>query len=169
MTTTTNTITIRACNADDAAALQQLLSQQSAYTNTLQFPYPSLESWQQKLTPGVAPNLHRLVACRNAELLGEISLSLTPNARRAHAAGLGMVVSEHCRRQGVGRLMLTAAIDLAERWLAIRRIELEVFVDNAPAIALYEQHGFVAEGTARGYAFQNGSYVDVLRMARVTL
>ncbi|MES2883160.1 MAG: GNAT family N-acetyltransferase [Pseudomonadota bacterium] len=165
----TTTITIRACTADDAAALQQLLSQQSAYANTLQFPYASLESWQQKLAPGASPNLHRLVACRGTELLGEISLSLTSNARRSHVAGIGMVVSEHCRRQGVGSLMLTATIDLAEKWLAIRRIELEVFVDNAPAIALYEQHGFVAEGTAHGYAFQNGRYADVLRMARITL
>ncbi|MES2682180.1 MAG: GNAT family N-acetyltransferase [Pseudomonadota bacterium] len=162
-------ITIRACNADDAAALQQLLSQQSAYANTLQLPYPSLDYWQQRLAPGHTPQLHRLVACRGSELLGEISLIPMSNARRSHVAGLGMVVSEHCRRQGVGRLMLAAAIDLAEQWLAIRRIELEVFVDNAPAIALYEQHGFVAEGVARSYAFQNGRYADVLRMARITL
>ncbi len=167
--TTGNVINIRACNGDDAAALQQLLSQQSAYANTLQLPYPSLDRWQQKLAPNANPDLHRLVACRGMELLGEISLIRMPNARRSHVASLGMVVSEHCRRQGVGRLMLTAALDLAEQWLAIRRIELEVFVDNVPAIALYEQHGFVAEGTARGYAFQNGRYADVLRMARITL
>ena len=167
--TTANAITIRACSIDDAAALQQLLSQQSAYADTLQLPYPSLEQCQQKLAPGATPNLRRLVACRGTELLGEISLILSPNARRAHVASLGIVVSEHCRRQGVGRLMLAAAIDLAEQWLAIRRIELEEFSDNAPAIALYEQLGFIAEGTARGYAFQNGRYADVLRMARITL
>ena len=165
----TTAITIRACSPDDAAALQQLLAQPSAYANTLQLPYPSLAHWQQKLASSASPHLHRLVACRGPELLGEISLMLSPNARRAHTAGLGMAVSEHCRRQGVGRLMLAAAIDLAEQWLAIRRIELEVFVDNTAAIALYEQHGFVAEGIARGYAFQNGRYADVLRMARITL
>lgn len=34
------------------------------------------------------------------------------------------------------------------------------------AIALFERHGFVIEGTGRGYAFRQGALSDVYLMAR---
>jgi len=78
-----------------------------------------------------------------------------------------MAVRESARRQGVGSALMEAAIDLAEKWLAVQRIELEVFIDNEAAIGLYRKFGFVVEGTLRRYAFRDGKYVDVLAMARI--
>ena len=49
-----------------------------------------------------------------------------------------------------------------------KRLELTVFVDNAPAIALYERHGFTTEGTFRAYAFRDGVFVDAYAMARTS-
>jgi len=49
----------------------------------------------------------------------------------------------------------------------VTRIEIEVYTDNVPAIALYEKHGFVVEGTCRNYAFRDGRYVDAHVMARL--
>lgn len=59
------------------------------------------------------------------------------------------------------------AIDLAENWLDLTRIELKVYVDNASGIALYEKFGFQMEGTHRRYAFRDGGYVDAYSMARL--
>ena len=59
------------------------------------------------------------------------------------------------------------AITLAERWLAITRLELTVFVDNEPALALYRKFGFEVEGTLRDYGFRDGRYVDAYLMARL--
>ena len=42
-----------------------------------------------------------------------------------------------------------------------------MFVDNQPAIALYERHGFVREGVLVAYAFRAGQFVDALTMARL--
>lgn len=47
------------------------------------------------------------------------------------------------------------------------RIELGVFTDNAPAIALYQRFGFRHEGAHRGYALRHGLYADVHSMARL--
>jgi L-phenylalanine/L-methionine N-acetyltransferase len=58
-------------------------------------------------------------------------------------------------------------IDLADNWLGLHRIELTVYVDNAPAIHLYEKFGFVIEGTARAFALRGGEYVDAHTMARL--
>jgi putative acetyltransferase len=69
--------------------------------------------------------------------------------------------------RGVGSALMAAAIDLAENWLNISRIELEVYPDNAPALALYEKFGFEREGILRDFAFRDGQYVDSILMARL--
>jgi len=51
--------------------------------------------------------------------------------------------------------------------MALRRVELTVYTDNAPAIALYRKFGFEVEGQLREYAIRDGIYADVLSMARL--
>ena len=87
--------------------------------------------------------------------------------RRAHVALLGMGVRDALHRRGVGTALLVALVDLADNWLNLKRLELTVFVDNQPAIALYERLGFVREGVLVAYAFRAGQFVDALTMARV--
>ena len=49
---------------------------------------------------------------------------------------------------------------MCDNWLRVDRIELTVFVDNAPAIKVYKKFGFEIEGTGKKYALRNGEYVD---------
>jgi L-phenylalanine/L-methionine N-acetyltransferase len=81
--------------------------------------------------------------------------------------GLGLSVSLPWQRQGVGRALLGALCDYADRWTGALRLELTVYTDNAAAIALYRCFGFEAEGTHRGFALRDGAYVDALAMARL--
>jgi putative acetyltransferase len=62
---------------------------------------------------------------------------------------------------------MAAALDLADNWLNLHRLELEVYTDNPAAIHLYEKHGFVIEGTLRHFGYRNSEYVDAYKMARV--
>jgi len=78
-----------------------------------------------------------------------------------------MGVRDDWQGRGVGSALLRAALDLADRWLQVRRVELQVYADNAPAIALYLRHGFVEEGRHRDFAFRDGAFVDALTMARL--
>lgn len=52
--------------------------------------------------------------------------------------------------RGIGAALLAALVARA-RELGARAIMLEVRVDNAPALALYERFGFVRSGRRRGY------------------
>ncbi|MCC2616436.1 GNAT family N-acetyltransferase [Aestuariibacter halophilus] len=157
---------IRHSTEQDIPAIHQLYAQPSCYAQTLQTPFPSLIKWQRMLSqPG--DDFRSLVAISdNGQLAGQLGMALMDNPRRRHVANIGMAVDESQRRQGVADKLLLAAMDLAMNWLAIRRLELEVYCDNDAAIALYQKHGFVIEGTAREYAFRDGQYTDVHLMAK---
>lgn len=158
---------VRAAEPADFDAVRRIYAAPLAQAGTLQLPFPTAESWRQRLT-GMAPGRHALVAEVAGEVVGQLGMWTDPGTpRRAHVAGIGMGVRDDWQGRGIGGALLTAAIDLAERWLQVTRIEIEVYVDNARAIALYERHGFVREGLHRRHAFRDGEYVDTLSMARL--
>jgi L-phenylalanine/L-methionine N-acetyltransferase len=106
-----------------------------------------------------------LCATIAGRVVGQLGLIVHPG-RRAHSAMFGIMVHDDYRGRGVGSALVAAALDCADRSLGLRRIELTVFADNAPAIALYRKSGFVEEGRSRGYAMRDGKLVDALHMAR---
>ncbi len=71
--------------------------------------------------------------------------------------------------KGIGTALLRELVDASDNWLGIKRLELVVFAENAPAIHLYEKFGFEQESVHRSYAFKCGSYVDAIGMARLRL
>jgi len=162
----TDTITIRRAGREDAAAVQAIYAAPRAQAGTLQLPFPPLELCRQRLET-MDPNNHVLLACVGDEVVGQLGLQVSARPRRRHVADLGMGVRDDWQGRGVGTALLVAALDLADRWLQIRRIELQVYADNVAAIALYRRHGFVEEGRHREFAFRDGAYVDALSMARL--
>ncbi|HSD88662.1 MAG TPA: GNAT family N-acetyltransferase, partial [Kofleriaceae bacterium] len=83
-----------------------------------------------------------------------------------HVATLGMSVKQGWRRKGVGRALLTAALEWAPT-AGIKRVELYVYARNAPAIALYEGFGFAIEGRRRNFIREGDAYLDDLVMSRL--
>jgi putative acetyltransferase len=161
-------ITIRRTEPSDYEAIQRILAGPKAVWGTLQLPFPSLEQWRKRLTEP-PEGLYSLAACvENEGVVGELSIQTFPkHPRRRHVGKIGMVVRDDWQGKGVGTALMEAAIDLAEKWLNLTRLELEVFVDNTPAIKLYEKWGFEIEGTLVDYAFRDGEYVDTYIMARL--
>ncbi|MCL6262419.1 GNAT family N-acetyltransferase [Craterilacuibacter sp. RT1T] len=159
-------ILLRRARVEDAVQLSALHTPASSYEAMLQLPFPSPALWQQRITT-CPDNQHQLVAERAGEILGLISLTQETRPRRSHTASIGIIIKDSARGQGIGSALLRAAIDLAENWLRVRRIELTVYTDNEHAQALYAKHGFEIEGRFKNYAFRHGHYVDVYSMARV--
>jgi putative acetyltransferase len=161
-----NALSVRHSDSRDVEQIRQIFAEPSNYASTLQLPYPSVERWEKYLSTPVEGRFS-LVACRDDNVVGQLGLDVNQRPRRRHAATLGIAVKAAARRQGVGSALLAAGIELAEGWCAVRRIEIEVFVDNEPAIALYRKFGFTVEGTFKQYAFRDGVFVDAFAMARL--
>ena len=164
------TINIRRATPRDAAAYARLMSHPQVYGNLLQLPMPDEAMWHARLTEATAPGKPDLLL--SAELDGDVvgSSGLHPAGhplRRRHAMLLGISVDSSAQRRGVGSALMAAMCDYADRWAGALRLELTVFVDNAPAIALYRKFGFEIEGTHRAYALRDGRYVDTYAMARL--
>ncbi len=157
---------IRQSEPEDYKAIKKIYEQESCYAGTLQLPYPSEAKWKKRLIENPS-NFYSLVALMDNEIVGQIGMHVNTNARRKHAANIGMAVTEKFQNHGIGSLMLKEMVSLANNWLAVTRIELEAFVDNESAIQIYKKHGFVEEGIAKSYAFRNGEFVDVKLMAKV--
>lgn len=134
---------------------------------TLRLPFQKLGLWRERLQ-NPPDGLYQLVACVEGEVVGELTLNTTPSRPRIrHVGSIGLAVRDDWQGRGVGTELMRAAIDLAENWLGLTRIELEVFTDNEPGIALYEKFGFEREGTHHRRAFRDGGYVDAYSMARL--
>ena len=160
-----NGAAIRAARADDFYDIYEIFACPGVVRNTLQLPYESLDrrrDWLQNR----APDEYMLVAEVEGKVVGSISLSRRRN-RLAHVAGLGMAVHDDYQGKGIGTALLGAALDLADNWLNIRRVELDVFTDNLTAIRMYEKFGFETEGIRKALAFREGNYVDAYHMARL--
>ena len=159
-------VEIRGAEPGDYAALQVLHAQPGVIQGTLQVPLTSQEVWRKRcLEP--SENVRFIVACLEGRIVGSAALAIPLAARRRHVAELGLCVHDAWLRRGVGSSLLRALLDLADRWLNLSRVELTVFTDNAPAIALYEKFGFRREGRLERYAFRNGVFADVFAMARL--
>lgn len=157
---------IRRAEPDDCDAIYEMFTAPTVYEGTLQLPYPSRDYWRKRIAE--AEGSYNLVAVSGEHVIGMLGVKTFPNVpRRRHVGHIGISVSETWQGKGVGKALMQAGIDLADNWLNLKRIELEVYADNEAAIRLYERFGFEREGVMRQHAFRNGQYVDSIMMARL--
>jgi len=162
-------ITIRRAEPGDYAEVCRTFEDESAYSGTLQLPYPSAELWRKKIAEP-KPNEFLLLGLVDGQVAGNAGLhAASASPRRAHAMFLGMAVRSEYQGRGVGNALMSALLEIADNWLVVTRLELTVFTDNERAIALYRKHGFEVEGTHRHYALRAGAWCDVHSMARIRL
>lgn len=159
-------VEVRRAEPEDCRAIHRVYSSPKAMAETLGLPFSSEQEWHEKLSEGRNDVTH-LAACVQGEVVGHLGLMVYASPRTRHSAHFGIAVRDDRRGEGVGTALVEAALDLADNWLGLTRLDLRVYVDNEPAIALYEKFGFEREGTHRRFAFRDGEYVDAHCMARL--
>lgn len=159
-------VEIRRQEPADADELHDVYSQPKVIWGTLQMPHPSLHAWRTS-SAEEPKGMVRLVARMDDRVVGNIAIWTATSPRRRHVGEVAMAVHDNWHGKGCGSALLNAALDIADNWMDLRRIELQVFTDNEPGLRLYQRCGFEIEGTLRQYAFREGNYVDVYAMARL--
>jgi putative acetyltransferase len=128
-------ITVRHSEPEDYEALHRIFSGPRAVAGTLQMPLPSAEIWRERLSEP-PEGLYSLVACVEGEVVGSLGLQTSPTRwRMRHVGSIGMAVHDDWQGKGVGTALMKAALDLADNWLDLTRIELRVYVDNTAGAA----------------------------------
>ncbi|HEY1547204.1 MAG TPA: GNAT family N-acetyltransferase [Kofleriaceae bacterium] len=115
-----------------------------------------------------SPHGAMFVAVDGDAIVGELSVKAISTRRAvAHVATIGMSVAASHRRRGVGEALLRDAIAWADD-NDFLRLELYVYVRNAPAVALYEKLGFAIEGKRVAFIREADAFVDDYVMARLS-
>jgi putative acetyltransferase len=164
------TITVRRASTRDAAAVARFMNDPAVFSGLMQLPYTNEEIWRARLVDLCDPARQDLLLV--GELHGDVvgSAGLHPagsSLRRRHVMMLGVSIAREAQGRGVGKALMAALCDYADRWAGVLRIELCVYTGNEAAIALYRRFGFQIEGTHRAYALRDGRYADVHAMARL--
>ena len=163
-------VLVRRTIVEDAAGFARIMGDPAVLPGLMQMPHTNESLWRTRLEEGTAAGKADLLltAERGGVVVGTAGLHpTTQQVRRRHVAMIGISVASEAQGTGVGTALMQAMCDYADRWMGVLRIELTVFADNAPALALYRKFGFVVEGRLRGYAMRDGRYEDAFTMARI--
>ena len=132
-------------------------------------PYSGVAHWEKKLAEYADAACLPLIAFDGDELTGVLLLRGYPNhIRRKHCATIDLLaVRPDCRRKGVGRALVDAAIAAGDHWLQLRRIEVIVDAQSVALRCYYASFGFAEEGVERAHVMNAGRYVDGTVMSRI--
>lgn len=158
-------IILRAPQDGDAAAIADLFNQPKVIDGTLRLPYTP-EAGVSRFLEGVGTNKRLIIADAGGRAIGFIMLTRF-EGRMAHSAELFIAIHDDWHGQGIGTRLMQAALDIADNWMGLTRVQLEVMVGNESAVRLYERTGFQTEGRARAGTLINGELVDHFMMSRL--
>ena len=119
-------LTIRRAEPDDCDAVYEMFTASSVYTGTLQLPYPSREYWRRRLSENT-DSVYYLVGIIEGNIVGMAHVATFNRPRRSHAGAIGISVHADWQGKGVGKELMRAIVNLADNWLNLTRLELEVY------------------------------------------
>ena len=125
---------------------------------------PPINTTRDFVLNNINGNWPQVIAMSEGELIGWCDITALDRPVFAHIGSLGMGVLTAYRGQGVGKALISAALQKA-RAKGLTRIELTVRENNKAAIALYKKFGFVAEGIHINAVCIDGQYENHIFMA----
>jgi RimJ/RimL family protein N-acetyltransferase len=124
----------------------------------------SLEESGQFIQSRLDRGIIQQVAVVGTQIVGWCDIIPYPEQGFTHVARLGMGLLKDYRGCGIGTRLLKACLAQAQD-TSLEKIELQVFSDNAAAIALYQKLGFQPEGCKHRGRKIDGQYQDIVLMA----
>src|SRR5688572_10299823 len=146
-------------DAECLAALIDSVARERRYlAGTVGFPVDSTRAFIASVK--AAGGVH-IVAVASGKVIGWCDIIPHSFEGMQHVGRLGMGVQKDHRSRGIGRELLSVAVQKGFAG-ALDRIELEVFATNRSAVKLYETFGFQCEGRKVAARKLDGVTDDIL-------
>ena len=130
-------ITIRPLRLSDASDIYELMHMPNVLWGTSLLPSTTANTWEKLIEDWVFDErMHIFVAEAQGKAAGIINLRVG-SGRERHMGDIDMAVHDKYQGQGIGKMLLITLIDLADNWLNLVRLELDVYTDNERAIHVY--------------------------------
>ncbi|NLX85246.1 MAG: GNAT family N-acetyltransferase [Synergistaceae bacterium] len=159
---------IRPVEPDDAIQISKISADRSVKKtmNLSQAGFSEAEKLIKELT-----DLDHLLVLETemppSEICGVVLLKIDPQIYLRRQATLEIMLETKWQGQGLGKALLIAALELADKELMLERVEVEIALDNLNALKLFKSMGFKVEGTAKDWAVtEDGEYIDAYLLAR---
>ena len=121
--------------------------------------------WEARMKEGADALEMVIGAFQGSRLAGTIGLSFEAREKARHKAHLfGMYVPSNARRGGIGRQLVMAALEQAQKRAGVKLVQLTVTQGNDTAQKLYERCGFVPFGVEPCAIVVGGDYVSKVHM-----
>lgn len=157
---------LRSVTPEDAPAMIEYLKKTAAETHFMtrlpeEVTFTLEEEWQLLQSTQEASLNFMLAAFDGCRVVGNVAISsISPRFKTRHRASLGIAILQEYSHAGLGTVLMQQAIALA-RQIGYQQLELGVFADNAPALALYRKMGFTKVGRIpRAFYLGDDTYVD---------
>jgi putative acetyltransferase len=160
-------IIIRPLRLSDADDIHELMHMPDVLWGTSLIPSTTDDRWRGIVEGWVRnENTHTFVAEIQGKVIGAVNLHVG-SGRKRHAGAITMAVHDKFQGQGIGKMLMLTLIDLADNWLNLVRLEMDVYTDNERAMHIYKNFDFEIEGRKRLDAFRGGRYIDSYILARL--
>ena len=159
---------IRPVKLDDAKHISEISSDSSVRKNMniSQAEFSDAE----KLITNLTSFDHVMVLeteVKPIEICGVVLLRVDPQIYLRSQAALEIMMGAKWQGQGLGKALMMAALELADKELMLERVEVEIATDNLNALKLCKSVGFKVEGTAKDWAVSDdGEFIDAYLLAR---
>ena len=111
-------------------------------------------------------NLAQFYAIKDDQVIGWCDILPKRFEGLRHVGNLGMGILDEYRGCGIGSKLLEYAVQHAQTFNGVEKIELEVFGSNTAAIKLYEKYEFIFEGKRENARKLDGDYDSVVLMGK---
>ena len=161
-------IAVRPLHPDDSQAIYNLLRHSFVIGNIPYYPgieFSLVSDWLAKREAGV----HRYVAVADGEINGLIILTQKLRPRLLHTGTISMAAHSSNRYEDTMAALMATTLDLADNWLNLLRVELELPADAKMGIDTLQSRGFETEGTRELAVFRGGKWLNHRFMARLRI
>ena len=106
-----------------------------------------------------------MIIAYTTEIIGIVTISIPNKRKNMHVGTLAIAINNDYCNKGIGRELMSRALDWYNNNPALTRVQLFVRTDNLRAISLYKKYNFIIEGEMRNDTYIDGKFYNVYIMS----